>query len=523
MTDFPAFLQRHAENLATVSDRATLSAWHRHFATEWSREALALTTSANEHLGLTDQEVIQPDVGYLAVERRARSYESAEPWILVAGNPGWHERANATERGIKGQASFDQALDVDAYERFRQAFFDKWYQNVIVASGRGGGPDNWWNDACRFLHELSGLEKPLGLMTLDPSFDVIGWWLWPFHSTRDGLTRSQMDERSGLRGFALASLEAALRMNGSKGVIAVGSAAAHAAEALVKTCRSQFGAPDRGALVGHGPRGRENVEVARHIHLATNRELIVIPRQILGVTVLPAELRDLLADRIRERIAFANPDTVDTFVRAHERRPRATFGERMEAGANKILSVKFIQAERGRPLVLSVPIGAVAQDVNQDSAQPADVFTQTVGYWSATIDGPVVRAMREAFAADDRVFLMARARGAILRLYEVVPGSNSSVPPPFVHHGDQLWVASEQPVESLLDASRRPFATAYHHGKNTRLRFHAVECRDEALRAAPIDSSVPMLQAPRLCTFEDLDDPRVKELLAAPPLCKDEP
>jgi hypothetical protein len=516
MNRFGVFLAGHAKHLEEVNDRATLSNWHRRFAHAWARDATALASSANDHLDLKDDQAIQPDVGYLAVERRLDPPDSAQPWVLLSANPGWNETSNALERVAKGQREFDAPVDIEAYERFRTTFFDSWFAEVMHASGRARGA-GWWNNACRFLHEVSGLEKPAGMMSLHPSFDAIGWELWPFHSTRDGLTGKLADDRHGIRSFATASLQAALRMAGTRGVIAASSAAGDVAAALTSTYATHFVEMNRGHLKiayqrRNGSPHSVGVELTRYRYLPTDRELIVIRRQIFSnYGTPPTELRSAIVEAIQRGLPF------ESAAQELGTRKDASSSSRARTLAKpepqQAQCVTFSDVSRDSPLVVSVPVKETAFLSAPDLEDEDEMQLRTVGYWQARPDGPVVSKIRDALVSGRRAFVMARASGRVLRLYEILPGCEAEPPKSFVYKDNAAFLLESAQPDTLRTADGLLFASAYVHGNATRLRFHAVECMDDSLRGAPIDSDVAMLNSPRLCAFSDLCDPRVRALL----------
>ena len=214
MESVERFLKRHSDALASVRDRRSLSAWHRAFAAEWSAQADALSAALNVEFDLGGPFAIRPDVGYIAVERREAERSNARTrLLLVSANPGWHEVTNPVEARLKhGDGA---SLDAESYESFRTEFFPRWYGEVMQPHRPRGAA--WWNHARIFLHEVAGLAPPKGTCSFAPELDVIGWELWPFHSTGDGLTGAVFeradDSPSGLVDFAKASLRAACRMD----------------------------------------------------------------------------------------------------------------------------------------------------------------------------------------------------------------------------------------------------------------------------------------------------------------------
>jgi len=217
---FLDFVQRHGDALSSVRDRKTLSRWHREFAGEWVANAKKLAASGNKSLGLSGNKVLQPEVGYLAVEQqKASRKEATSTWILLSANPGWHSSTSAHEKRAKGLAG-GGSPDLDSYERYRTAYFPSWYKKVVCASG--AKKSLWWNSAAKFLHDVAGLEHPAQKCAFHPRLDIIGWELWPFHSERDGLTSASSKDEA-LRDFAMSSFRAACRMD-ADGVIVASAA-----------------------------------------------------------------------------------------------------------------------------------------------------------------------------------------------------------------------------------------------------------------------------------------------------------
>jgi hypothetical protein len=204
-----AFLTHHAGRLSAVKDRATLATWHAAFAEEWVANSTPLADSANATFGLTDDQVIRPDVGYLAVESDEK-HKSEQTWILVSVNPGWSKSIIDKERVLKGE---DQSPpNISLYQSFREQFFPRWYRDCVAPVNPRRG--QWWNNALNFLHDCANLPRRPRMADRDSRLDVIGWELWPMHSTKDGLSALAHYQKHVLAQFARASIDAALRFQG---------------------------------------------------------------------------------------------------------------------------------------------------------------------------------------------------------------------------------------------------------------------------------------------------------------------
>ncbi len=200
------FLTRHAQSLSSVKDRATLANWHAAFAKEWVANSDAFADSANDTFELTDNQIIKSDVGVLAVES-ANQGDAKQTWILLSANPGWSKEINPAERIVKGQDA--NPFDVAVYQSFRQQFFPRWYNECIAPVNARRA--QWWNKALNFLHDCAGINRAAGMAQRAQWLDVIGWELWPMHSTSDGLSALARTPNHILAKFARASIDAALR------------------------------------------------------------------------------------------------------------------------------------------------------------------------------------------------------------------------------------------------------------------------------------------------------------------------
>lgn len=267
---FSRFLDRQASALAEVCDRASLAAWHRQFAPYWVAHADDLVREANEEFQLSEACRLKDELGYLAVERAPEDRQAPRSlWVLLSANPGWSPEVNPIERTLKQRSKDDGTFDVEYYENLRTRFFPRWYDEVVRPHHHPRRAA-WWNHASIFLHEVADSERPPQMCSFDPSLDVIGWELWPFHSTRDGLTRAVVTS-SSLRDFAIASLHAACRM-GANGVV-VASKAGY--EILHRELASELECLPSPAVAGNVP-----CSVLRHRE--TRCRIFAIRRQLFS-------------------------------------------------------------------------------------------------------------------------------------------------------------------------------------------------------------------------------------------------
>jgi hypothetical protein len=214
---FESFLDRHAQALRIVKNRASLSAWHREFVPAWTSRAREFAAEANTTYGLGPPQTLRPEVGYLAVESASRGASRSRPtYVLVSVNPGWDTQTSKREQALKG-CPLRGPYDVEQYERFRRAYFPEWRERVGAPTSPRKGL--WWSNALAFLHAVAGVEPMRAPWQGHPDVDVIGWELWPFHSASDGLSHASASSWP-LQRFAGESLRAALRVPSAGVVVA---------------------------------------------------------------------------------------------------------------------------------------------------------------------------------------------------------------------------------------------------------------------------------------------------------------
>jgi hypothetical protein len=201
--------------------------------------------------------------------------------VLLSANPGWTEAINGQERKLKGQGADDGPIDFERYEEYRTRFFPRWYEIVKRVHPSKG---MWWNLALNFLHQVAGFPHRPRMCDRDPRLAVVGWELWPLHSTSDGLSAA-MKKVPLLKEFARASLAAAIRFP-SDGVVIASSAGFTLVDDLDPSGKGL-------RLVQRGEIG--GIQVRRYAHEVTGREISVIRRQLFADLVPAATRRDLAA------------------------------------------------------------------------------------------------------------------------------------------------------------------------------------------------------------------------------------
>ena len=479
MESVERFLKRHSDALASVRDRRSLSAWHRAFAAEWSAQADALSAALNVEFDLGGPFAIRPDVGYIAVERREAERSNARTrLLLVSANPGWHEVTNPVEARLKhGDGA---SLDAESYESFRTEFFPRWYGEVMQPHRPRGAA--WWNHARIFLHEVAGLAPPKGTCSFAPELDVIGWELWPFHSTGDGLTGAVFeradDSPSGLVDFAKASLRAACRMDVDGLVIA--SAAGF--DLFLEHLADDF---EQGP---HQTIGK--IECAAFRDRETGRPVVAVRRQLFSGFGVPSRVtRHAIAAFAAQ--AFANMASFSAPARA------AVATERRSEPEYEPLHVALVRTEdvasSPSPVtMLLVPVSGVP-DGNAplnalDGEDDEDTVHERVGgYWKSTAR---VQAIGAALASGRRVLIGGYAGGCLVRLLEI-RARVEAMPIAFTHvkSGEQ-WVRLDHQPECVFvrlpgTPTASPFATAYapirRGAEKLRFRYHTVEVDDDGL------------------------------------------
>lgn len=170
---------------------------------EWlwrSRSDISLAVQQmNQELKLEGPQELKPDLPCLAVGERTKL-------LIVALNPGWHPADNARENEICCRSPAD-------YLRLMSNYFDEYPKQIRRI--------RWWSLAMSFIPLVRG-QTDFGLVPKLTSQQkwheahekslLGGWEVFPFHSTRDGLTR-YIPRSAWLREMAHESLRAAARMH----------------------------------------------------------------------------------------------------------------------------------------------------------------------------------------------------------------------------------------------------------------------------------------------------------------------
>jgi hypothetical protein len=479
MTSIERFLKRQSDALGSVRDRRSLSDWHRAFATEWSGQADLLSAALNAEFDLGGPFAIRPDVGYIAVERREAERSNARMrLLLVSANPGWHEVTNPIEARLKHGDS--ASIDAESYERFRTEFFPRWYAEVMQPHRPRGAA--WWNHARIFLHEVAGLAPPNGTCSLAPELDVIGWELWPFHSTRDGLTGAVFeraeDSPSALVEFAKASLRAACCMD-VDGLIIASSAGF---DLFVEHLADNF---EHGAKETIG-----KIECAAFRERETGRQVVAVRRQLFSGFGVPSRTtrREIAAFTARAFARSASFSAANCEAVAPERRSEPEY----EPLRVSVVRTADVAASQSPVIALLVPVSGVPDGdaplnaLDRDDDEDA-VHERVGGYWRSTAR---VEAIGAALASGRRVLIGGYAGAAIVRMLEI-RAQVEAQPSGFTHaRSGEQWLRLEHQPECVFvrvngRASTIPFATAYAPTtpgpEKVRFRYHTFEVDDDAL------------------------------------------
>ncbi|MCB9759145.1 MAG: hypothetical protein H6739_04835 [Alphaproteobacteria bacterium] len=381
------FLKERGEALVQVNDRTTLAAWHQAFAERWGPRASRLACSANGVFGLDGDRQVRDDVGYLAVEA-ARPRKSS-PYVLISVNPGWSEQTSRLQRPLMGQGPGDGSIDPERYEAFRRAAFPRWMNEVVSKVGRSRGA--WWNNALNFLHRVAGLQPPGGMAELRPELDVIGWELWPMHSRRDGLTAAAR-RAPVLRDFAVASIDAALRMP-SQAVVLASTAGFELVEGEMG---DRFERLD-GATIG-------GIRVARFRSRSTGRVLHAIRRQLFsGFGVPPRATTSALIRWVRGEEAG---DVVEHERAAPDLPPLKVQGLQP---SGPVLWLRHVTGHE------DLKLSALDEDAPEE-----EVHRRIGGYWQLGLSGPRARPIRQALTDGRPVLVVGVAGARVVRVLEVV-------------------------------------------------------------------------------------------------------
>lgn len=193
MNNFISEYLSHLQQISNQDDIANLYEWFWHQSDEVSRTA----TLINQSLGLEGENRLQPDLPCLAIG-------GLKGVLILSANPGWREDLNALEDSYC-------RLSPEKYTELMFRFF-KMHPEVV------GERIKWWNTALSWVQLLDNWESRFGDLNSGDKWDMAdqtsligGWELFPFHSSKDGMS-SLMGEVPWLRRCAIESVKAAIRV-----------------------------------------------------------------------------------------------------------------------------------------------------------------------------------------------------------------------------------------------------------------------------------------------------------------------
>lgn len=490
---FLQFVRDHATALDAVHDREGLAAWHAGFVRGWGASPRTLADAANATLRLSGDHAIRDEVGYLVAERRTLRAPRRHRWVLLSANPGWNQVTNVTERSRKGQDAEVGFVDLETYEAFRTHFFPRWYDEVM----RPAGPSRamWWNRALSFLHRVAGLQKPPQMAAIHADLDLMGWELWPFHSTRDGLSAAAASSVE-LDAFADASIRAACRVE-SDGVLVASKAGA---ERVLRLVGSEFSAIDE-VVLPNGPRA------VRLRHDATGRRVVVIARQLFAGRSLPRAVMQALAEFSRGEATSA-PRAAEVPASAV-----APVGDDIpvegpirlvpDPGTGTLLVVVHVCGQQG------------SLDALTEDAEEEEVHARVGGYWVTAGSGGRAAEVQAALRGGRQVLVVGMDRGLVIRVLKVIAGEDFPMPREFIHGEGRLFHRwAHQP--RWVDYPGRPgqrFGTAYVEvgvaaGRSeVRVRYHTRSFDDGAWVGRRLDTGAGAIPrtAPLYSTIAPLE------------------
>lgn len=471
---FLNFLRQQAAALEEVRDFETLDSWHDQFARTWSPAATRLAASANSILGMEGEHMIRDELGYLVAQRSSALAPRRHRLVLVSANPGWSEVTNRRERELKGQPQVDGAPDIAAYQGFRRNFFPRWYDEVMKPKGPSRAA--WWNRALLFMHRIAGLQKPPRMAAIHDDLDVLGWELWPLHSTRDGLSAAATG-CSELDAFATASIRAACRVE-SDGVIIASKAGA---DRVLRMVGVEFDLVEEFRFA-NAPYG------ARLRHRATGRPVVVVAWQLFAGRSLPRAVVSALA-------AFARGEPTAVAPTRPRAPTSASASPALPAVAETIPEegpIRVVRDTGHGTLIVAVHVcghdGAVrALEPLSEDADDEEVHTRVGGYWVTGRLGGRAAEVQAALAQDRRVLIVGVHRGAVVRVLQVGWREDFPMPRTFEHGDGRTFLRWAHPPRWVAHPTRpgKNFATAYREvdvvgQPELRVRYHTHWFDDEA-------------------------------------------
>lgn len=190
------FIEQYIERVTQISSEKDVVSLYHWF---WdNQEEIANTAyQINSEFSLSGEFILQPDLPCITVG-------STKGLLLLAVNPGWQKDMNQIEDAYCKQSK-------ENYINLMLGFFE-YFPKVM------GTRIRWWSNALSWVKLLSDWQNRFGDLSGAKKWEkaysselVGGWELFPFHSSKDGISR-YIHEVKWLKDCAVESLQAALRL-----------------------------------------------------------------------------------------------------------------------------------------------------------------------------------------------------------------------------------------------------------------------------------------------------------------------
>ncbi len=190
------FIVQYIEKLKHISSEKDIIALYHWF---WDNQNQIEKTAnqVNDEYSLSGEYILQPDLPCLTIG-------STKGLLFLAVNPGWRKDMNEIEDSFCRQSK-------ENYINLMLGFFEH-HPNVI------GKRIRWWSNALSWVKLLKDYQNRFGELSGAEKWEkayssklVGGWELFPFHSSKDGISQ-YIHEAKWLKDCAVESLRAALRL-----------------------------------------------------------------------------------------------------------------------------------------------------------------------------------------------------------------------------------------------------------------------------------------------------------------------
>jgi len=191
------FIDEYIEKLKNINndeDLKNIYFWLWEKQNEITESALEI----NKSLELKGEYELKTDLPCITVGGR-------QGLLILSANPGWTEKYNKKENEYCKTSP-------DKYVDLMFNFFEK-HPNVVGISSR------WWSNAMSMVEILDGHRNFFKGLNREKKWGKVhetkmvgGWELFPFHSSKDGIS-SKIDDHNWLKICAIESINAAIRLS----------------------------------------------------------------------------------------------------------------------------------------------------------------------------------------------------------------------------------------------------------------------------------------------------------------------